>query len=72
MIDYEVFSKIKHLKEQMGLTPSQISGELTLDRRTVLKWLEEDRFKPRQSTANLSKLDPFKKEIVRLLEAHVC
>ncbi|MFQ5560494.1 MAG: IS21 family transposase [Nitrospinota bacterium] len=70
MIDYEVFSKIKHLKEQQGLTTSQISKELSLDIRTVLKWLNEERFKPRQSTANLSKLDPFKKDIVRMLEAH--
>jgi orotate phosphoribosyltransferase-like protein len=51
MIDYELFSKIKNLKEQHGLTPAQISRELSLDTRTVVKWLEEDRFKQRKSTS---------------------
>ena len=31
MIDYELFCKIKNLKEQHGLTPAQISRELFLD-----------------------------------------
>jgi transposase len=70
MIDYELFSKIKHLKEQKGLTPSQISQHLTLDTRTVSKWLTEQRFRPRKSRARPAKLDPFKDDIVRFLEAH--
>ncbi len=70
MIDYEVFCKIKHLKEQKGLTASQISEELTLDTRTVAKWLGEERFRPRESTPRSCKLDPFKDDIVRMLEKH--
>jgi len=70
MIDYELFSKIKNLKEQHGLTPAQISRELSLDPRTVAKWLEEDRFKQRKTTPKKSKLDPFKKDILRMLTAH--
>jgi len=70
MIDYELFCKIKNLKEQHGLTSAQISRELSLDSRTVAKWLEEDRFKQRKSTPKKSKLDPFKNDILRLLTAH--
>ncbi len=70
MIDYELFSKIKHLKQHKGLTCSQISQELNLDLRTVEKWLAEERFKARKSTQQPSRLDPFKNDIVRMLEAH--
>jgi len=70
MIDYDFFCKIKNLKEQHGLNPSQIAEELSLDPRTVAKWLEQDRFKQRKSTLKKSKLDPFKKDILRMLTAH--
>ena len=70
MIDYELYSKIRHLNQQDGLTARQIARELSLDVRTVNKWLDEAQFKPRQSTPRASKLDPFKPDIVRLLEAH--
>ena len=70
MIDYELYSKIRHLNQQDGLTARQIARELSLDVRTVNKWLDEAQFKPRQSTPRPSKLDPFKPDIVRLLEAH--
>ena len=70
MIDYELFSKIKHLKEHEGLTGSQIAAELALDPRTVGKWLAQGQFRPRKAAARPSKLDPFKNDIVRMLEAH--
>jgi transposase len=70
MIDYELFCKIKNLKEQHGLKTAQISRELSLDPRTVAKCLKQDRFKPRKSTQKTSKLDPFKNDILRLLTAH--
>ena len=69
MIDYERFCKIKSLKMK-GLTGTQIAGELDLDPRTVYKWLEVKQFSPRQSTPRKSKLDPFKDDIFRMLEAH--
>ena len=37
MIDYELFSKIKHLKEHEGLSVAQIALELAIDPRTVKK-----------------------------------
>ena len=70
MIDYELFSKIKHLNENDGLTAQQIGRELVLDVRTVKKWMDETQFKPRKNPSRPSKLDPFKRDIVRLLEAH--
>lgn len=70
MIDYELFSKIKHLNRQDGLTAQQIARELALDVRTVKKWFGQERFKPRISASRASKLDPFRAEIVRMLHAH--
>lgn len=70
MIDYESFCKIKTLKENAGLTPPQIAQKLALDPRTVYKWLAEKQFHPRKSTSRTSKLDPFKNDILRMLEAY--
>jgi transposase len=70
MIDFELFSKIKHYREQRALTPTQIARELELDPRTVAKWLAENRFVPRKSTKRSSKLDPFKSSILQMLETH--
>jgi len=68
MIDYQLFSKIRDLKEHKGLNPQQIARELAIDPRTVYKWLSEERFRPRKATYRPSKLDPFKNDIVRMLE----
>lgn len=70
MIGYERFCHIKNLKEQQGLKPSQIAAVLDLDPRTVAKWVDEKLYRPRKSTPRASKLDPFKGDIVRMLEHH--
>ncbi len=70
MIDYALFSKIRHLNQHDGLTAQQIARELALDVRTVKKWLDAPQFKSRKSSPRASKLDPFKRDIVRLLQAH--
>ena len=70
MIDYELFCKIKHLHEHEKLTVAQIAAELALDPRTVRSWLAQERFRPRKSRPRASKLDPFKADIVRMLEVH--
>ncbi|MBI4849903.1 MAG: IS21 family transposase [Nitrospirae bacterium] len=69
MIDYELYCKMRHLKEE-GLFPSQIARELFLDPRTVYKWLAEERFRQRKHSQRSSKLDPFKNDILRMLQAH--
>ena len=45
MIDYEQFCRIRQLRDK-GLFPIQIARELSLDKRTVYKWLAEERFRP--------------------------
>lgn len=70
MIDYELYCKIKDYHDQRYLTVPQIARELDLDERTVARWLATDKFQPRQVTTRPSKLDPYKKQIVRWLESH--
>jgi transposase len=70
MIDYETFVKIKVYKDQHGLKCSQIARELNLDYRTVEKWLDQKQYQQRKSPQRASKLDPFKGQIVRMLETH--
>jgi hypothetical protein len=70
MIDYELYCKLRQLKDQEALSAHQIAGELAMDPRTVAKWLARKRFCPRKASRRSSKLDPFKAEIARLLESH--
>jgi transposase len=70
MIDYHRFCQIKHLHAHQGLTASQIAKEVALDPRTVAYWLGQEHFRPRKAASRSSKLDPFKPEIVRLLERY--
>ena len=70
MIDYQTFCAIHDHHTQRGLNAAQIAEALALDARTVAKWLSEPRFRPRQSRARASKLDPHKATIRRWLEAH--
>jgi transposase len=70
MIDYHRFCQIKHLHAQQGLNTSQIARELSLDPRTVSYWLAQDHFRPRKARQRHSKLDPFKGQIVHMLERY--
>jgi transposase len=70
MIDYPCFCQIKHLHAHQGLNASQIARELALDPRTVAYWLTQDHFRLRTPRPHASKLDPFKAQIVRLLERY--
>lgn len=70
MIDYETYVRIRNYFTREGLHYRQIADELNLDHRTVAKWANEDRYLPRRSVNRPSKLDPFKNDIVRMLEKH--
>lgn len=70
MIDYHRFCQIKDLHAHQGLNASQIAKVVALDRRTVAYWLTQAHFRPRQPRPHTSKLDPFKSEILRLLERY--
>ena len=69
MIDYEQFCRIKAYKNE-GLKVGQIADKLGLDPRTVGKWIDTPRFQPRLPGFRSSKLDPYKKEILAMLERH--
>ena len=70
MIDYATYQRIQHLHRVEQLTVAQIAPAVSLDVRTVRRWLDEPRFRPRITPARASKLDPFKGYIRRLLEHH--
>jgi transposase len=70
MIDYETYVRIKNYYEQQGMNYSQIAQCLALDHRTVAKWANEKHYQPRKSPQRASKLDPYKNDIVRMLEKH--
>ncbi len=70
MIDYHQFAQIKDLHRTHGLKAAQIAQALSLDPKTVAYWLGQERFRPRQSTPRASKLDPFKPQIVQMLEKY--
>lgn len=70
MIDYETYCKIVELHQQHQLKPSQIARMLSVDIRTVLHWLEEGTYRPRQTDRAPSKLDPYKARIVQWLETY--
>ena len=70
MIDYQTYQRIKQLHEQEHLTAMQIAMAVSLDYRTVIKWLKTARFHPRQSTARSSLLDPYKDQLLQWLEHH--
>jgi transposase len=69
MIDYQTYHQIRNFRQQ-GLTVLQIAQELRLDERTVRAWMDVDKYQPRQSPKRPSKLDTYRPEIVRLLQAH--
>jgi transposase len=70
MIDYQAFCAIQDHHRERGLNATQIAEALQLDARTVAKWLDEERFRPRRPQRRASKLDPHKATIRRWLEAH--
>jgi len=70
MIDYETYVQIRNYFTKDGLNISQISNELGLDQRTVARWASEKRYLPRRVATRASKLDPFKNDIIKMLEKH--
>lgn len=70
MIDYETYIKIRNYYTRDHLRYSQIAARLGLDQRTVAIWANEKKYRPRKTALKKSKLDPFKDQIIRLLETH--
>lgn len=70
MINYQTFCQIHLLHEQKKLNVAQIAEELQLDPKTVGKWIDQPEFHPRKKPKRSSKLDPFKGQIVAMLDRH--
>ena len=60
MIDYATYCRIQDARQHQGLNSSQIARALSLDPKTVTKWLAEPRYRPRRQVPRASKLDPYK------------
>ena len=70
MIDYESFCKIHDHHDRQGLTIAQTAHALGLHPQTVAKWVKRARYEARAAAPRASRLDPFKDQVVRLLESH--
>ena len=70
MVDYETYCQIRDHLGRQQLTVAQTARALGLHPRTVAKWAGTEQFRPRAGVARASKLDPFKGQIVRWLDAH--
>ena len=70
MVDYETFCRIRDHLGRQRLTVAQTARALGLHPRTVAKWAGAEQFRARAGVARASKLDPFKAQIVRWLDAH--
>ena len=70
MIDYETYMKIKTCHEKDGLNCNQISSITGLSFKTVSRWLTEDRYRMRAPGNKSSKLDPFKNQIMQMLDKY--
>ena len=70
MVDYETFCKIHDHLERQQLTVAQTARALALSARTVAKWAGVAQFHQRSAVPRKSKLDAYKGQIVRWLDAH--
>ena len=70
MLDYETFCKIRDHLGRQQLTVAQTARALALDARTVAKWAAVEQFRARAGVPRVGKLDAFKGQVVRWLDAH--
>lgn len=70
MISYETFCQIKDYHQRQHLSVAQIARQLDVHPDTVAKWLATEHYQRTRAAPRASKLDPFKPDIARWLEAH--
>ena len=70
MISYEIFCKIRRMFDDQHLSAAQIATALELDFKTAEKWVARPSYQQRRSAKRPSKLDPFKGQIVTMLEGY--
>jgi len=69
MISYEIYCQIIQMKQD-HLRTSQIAMKLELNEQTVRHWLNEECYRQRKAGTRISKLDPYKPQILRWLEIY--
>ena len=70
MLDYEIYCQIRDHLGRQSLSVAQTAHALGLDPRTVAKWAGVEQFRPRAGMVRVGKLDAFKGQVVRWLDAH--
>ena len=70
MLDYETFCKIRDHLGRQQLSVLQTARALALDARTVAKWASVEQFRARSGVPRVGKLDAYKGQVVRWLDAH--
>ena len=70
MVDYETYCRLRDHLVRQQLPLAQTARALGRDVRTVARWADVEQFRARQATPRASKLDAFKGQIVRWLDAH--
>lgn len=70
MIDYPMYCRIHHLQRSSGLNAAQIARITHLHPDTVAYWLKTESYRQRESTPRASIVDPYRPEVVRLLEQY--
>jgi len=70
VLDYETYCQIHDHLGRQKLSVAQTARALALSPRTVAKWAGVQQFRPRAGVARVSKLNAFKGQIVRWLDAH--
>ena len=70
MISYPMFCQIRHLADEKKFSAAQIADELNLNAKTVEKWMARPTYQRRRAGKRSSKLDPFKRQIIGLLERY--
>lgn len=70
MIDYQTYCQIRQLHTVKNLNFHQIARELSLEVKTVRKWAKRESYQKALLPKRESKLDPYKGEIIGLLERH--
>jgi len=69
VVDYETYCRIRDHLVRQQLTMAQTARALGLDVRAVARWAEVEQFRARKAVPRDSKLDAFKGQVVRWLDA---
>jgi transposase len=70
VLDYETFCRIRDHLGRQQLSVAQTARALALDVRTVAKWANVEQYRARAGQSRVGKLDAYKGQIVRWLDAH--